>query len=121
MKIHPQTIYSNSNPEFIVLPVKEYKKLISLLEDYQDIKEIKGYLDAKEETFPIEIVTALSNGDNPIRVYRNYRKISQTSLAKKVGVSKQYISQLENNERAGSSKVLKNIALALDIDIDEII
>tara|TARA_R110000868_G_scaffold392051_2_gene662537 strand:+ start:1883 stop:2248 length:366 start_codon:yes stop_codon:yes gene_type:complete len=121
MKIHPQTIYNNSNPEFIVLPIKEYKKLISLLEDFEDIKEIKDYLDSQEETFPIDVVTDLSNGENPIKIYRNYRKTSQTSLAKKVGVSKQYISQLENNERSGSSKVLKSIASALNIDIDEII
>ena len=118
MKIHPQTIYNNSNPEFVVLPIKEYKKLISLLEDFE---EIKDYLDSQEETFPIDVVTDLSNGENPIKTYRNYRKISQTSLAKKVGVSKQYISQLENNERSGSSKVLKSIASALNIDIDEII
>ena len=114
MKIHPQTIYRDKKPEFVVLPVKEYNKLISAFEDFQDIQEIRDYLANPGETFPMEVVQALSEGICPIKVYREYRGLSQSSLAQKAHVSKQYISQmikeLEVNrvitlKRLGKSKI----------------
>lgn len=120
MKIHPQTIYNGQQPEFIVLPVKEYNKLINAFEDFHDIQEIKDHVENLAETFPMEVVLALSKGQNPIKVYRTYRGISQSTIAKKVNVSKQYISQLENGDRTGTAKVLMAIAKVLKVEIDDI-
>ena len=120
MKLHPQTIYRDDQPEFIILPFNEYKQLIASLEDYNDIQEIKTHIANKEETFPLSIAKALSEGNNPLKVYRQYRKISQESLATKANVSKQYISQLENGERDGTTRVLKAIAKALTVDLEDI-
>jgi len=120
MKLHPQTIYQNDRPEFIILPFKEYQKLIASLEDYNDIQEVKEHIASKEETFPINLVQAPAQGDNPIKVYRKHRRISQESLATKVNVSKQYISQLENGDRDGTTRILKAIARALKVDLEDI-
>ena len=120
MKIHPQTIYRDQKPEFIVLPMKEYTKLISALEDFQDIQEIRDHLDNPGETFPMDVVLALSEGKFPIKVYREYRGMSQSTLAQKAHVSKQYISQLENGDRAGTTRVLKLIAKALKVDLEDL-
>ena len=121
MKIHPQTIYNGKQPEFIVLPINEYKKMLSALEDFQDIQEVKQRLEESRETFPLELVKMLSDGQNPIKAYREYRNLSQTALATKVNVSKQYISQLENGDRTGTGRVLKAIAKALGIDMEDIL
>ena len=99
---------------------RKCKKLIETLEKFQDIQEIQEYLDNPEETFPMDVVLALSEGKNPIKVYREYRKLSQSSLAQQVNVSKQYISQLENRNRTGTTKVLKAIAKALNVDLEDI-
>jgi DNA-binding XRE family transcriptional regulator len=120
MKLHPQTIYRNKQPEFVILPFKEYKQLISSLEDFKDVQEIKEHSEKQSETFPVDIVLALSKGKNPIKVYREYRGLSQVSLAKKVRISKQYISQLESGERDGTTRVLKSISKVLDIDLEDI-
>jgi len=120
MKIHPQTIYRDQKPEFVVLPVKEYNKLINAFEDFQDIQEIRDYIDNPSETFPMDVALTLAQGKSAIKVYREYRGISQSSLAQKVSVSKQYISQLENKERTGTIKVLKSIAKALSVDLSDI-
>jgi DNA-binding XRE family transcriptional regulator len=120
MKIHPQTIYSGDQPEFVVLPIKEYDRLISAVEDFQDIQEVRNFLERPGETFPMEVVLALSEGKNPIKVYREYRGISQSTLASKANVSKQYISQLENGDRAGTTKILKKLAKILRVDLDDI-
>jgi len=121
MKIHPQTIYRNQKPEFVVLSVKEYTKLIRAFEDFQDIQEISAYLDNPDETFPVEVALALSEGKHPIKVYREYRGISQSDLAQKAHVTKQYISQLEKGDRSGTTRVLKLIAKALKVDLDNLV
>jgi len=121
MKIHPQTIYKGQQPAFVVLPIQEYHALISTVQDLEDIQEIKQHIEEDGETFPLEVVLALSEGKNPIKVYREYRGISQTALASKVNVSKQYISQLETGERQGTSKVLKSIAKALTLNLEDIV
>jgi len=120
MKIHPQTIYRGKQPEFVILPYKEYKKLISSLEDFKDIQEVKEHVQNQSETFPMDVVLALSKGENPIKVYRKYRGLSQVTLAKKINVSKQYISQLESGKRDGTVPVLKAISKTLGIDLEDI-
>ena len=70
MKIHPQTIYNNGQAEFIVLPVKEYERLLQAFEDKQDITEIRDYFLEKQQTFPLEVSSALSEEENPIKVFR---------------------------------------------------
>ncbi|MBX9831107.1 helix-turn-helix transcriptional regulator [Candidatus Babeliales bacterium] len=120
MKLHPQTIYRDDQPEFIILPFAEYQQLIASLEDYTDIQEIKEHIASKAETFPMSVVKALAQGENPIKAYRKHRGISQASLAAKANVSKQYISQLENGERDGTNRVLKAIARALKVDLEDI-
>jgi len=121
MKIHPQIIHKDKSPAFVVLPVNEYEELISCIEEHEDIEEVMKYLDNPTETFPLEVVDRLANNEHPIAVFREYRNISQTDLAKKVGISKQYISQLEHGERTGSARVLKDIAQVLQIDIGELL
>lgn len=121
MKIHPQTIYKGQQPAFVVLPIQEYHELLEKVQDFQDIQEIKKHIEEGAETFPMEIVLALAEGQNPIKVYREYRGISQTALASKVRVSKQYISQLEAGERHGTTKVLKEIAKILSLDLEDIV
>jgi transcriptional regulator with XRE-family HTH domain len=42
-------------------------------------------------------------------------------LAKNVGISSAYLSQIENNKRNPTIDTLKNIAKELDIDIEALI
>lgn len=120
MKLHPQKIYNGQTAEFVVLPIKEYEQLMLLLEDIEDMKATHDQLTNPEETFPLEFVLELSRGKNRIKAYREYRELSQVSLAQAAGVTKQYISQLENNERAGTTRVLKAIAKALNVSVADI-
>ncbi len=120
MKIHPQTIYNGSKAEFIVLPINEYKRLIAAIEDQLDIIEIQNFVQNPQETFPLEVVVALTK-ENSLKVYREYRGLTQAELAAKVNVSKQYISQLELGQRKGTAKVLKQVADILQIDINDLL
>lgn len=122
MIIHPQVIKKNSVPEFVVLPYKEYGMLIDALEDQEDIKAVQEFHEADEETIPFELLRAIANkSENPVHAFREFRDISQSALASKVKISRQYLSQIESGQRKGSSSILKKIANALDIDVDFLI
>jgi DNA-binding XRE family transcriptional regulator len=118
MKIHPQIIVKNNIPVFIVLPYKEYEGLLDSLEDQEDIEEVQLFHTGSKETIPFELLQSITNGESAVRVFREFRKISQTTLAKQIGISRQYLCQIEKNERKGRAEILKKIADTLDVDID---
>ena len=123
MKIHPQIILQGKVPAFAILPYEEYETLLQTLEDIEDIEDIEIIISAESdhaEKFPLELIEKIAAGESPIKAYREYRKLTQTDLAKKAKVSKQYISQLETKERSGSLKILKSIAKILAVDLDDI-
>jgi transcriptional regulator with XRE-family HTH domain len=61
---------------------------------------------------PIAVADALLAGAHPIRVWRDYRSMTQEQLAQAAGVRRAYIAQLESGRRRGSARVLAAIARA---------
>lgn len=61
---------------------------------------------------------SLLEGDNPVRVWREYRGISAADLGRACGVTAAAISQIESGKRMSSVMVLKKIARHLKIDLD---
>ena len=96
-------------------------------EDYEDLVDglhanaIMAKIAAGEETWPMEIVVAKANGENPIRVYRKYRGMTITELATAAGISQPHLSDIETGKKTGSVDVLKRIAVALKVDLDDLV
>lgn len=120
MKIHPQIISDKGEPAFVVLPYAEYELIIQTLENIEDIEAIEIASENTSERFPLELVEKIASGENAIKVFRDYRGLSQVELANRAGVSRQYMSQIESGERIGTARLLKKIATALSIDLDDI-
>lgn len=120
MKTQPQFISQNGLPVFVILPFEEYKSMMEFLEDKEDIESILSVRQDDNEFFPLELIESIAAGKNPVAAFRQHRKMTQEALAKKIGVSKQYISQMEKGERLGSVKVLKQLAEALQVDVDDL-
>ena len=66
-------------------------------------------------------LTASLPGENPIRVYREHRRMTQKEVAKAAGISPLYLSQIERATRTGSVATLAAIAKALDVELDDLI
>ena len=116
---NPQIIRdSDGRPAFIVIPVAEYE---ALLEQADEAAAQRAYdaFEAKTETFPDAVADSLIAGVHPIRVFREYRGMSQAELAAMAGTSQVTISQIETGARTGSVDMLKLISAALKVDIDE--
>ncbi|MCK5340880.1 MAG: helix-turn-helix transcriptional regulator [Desulfobulbaceae bacterium] len=120
-----QIIEKNGKPEWAIIPFYEYKKMQEALEDVEDIKDIEENLTAiqedKEITIPGEVTFSILDGTSPIRAWREYKQIKMKELAKKVGISSAYLSQIENNKRNPTIDTLKAIASELNIDVEMLI
>lgn len=119
-----QVIEKNGQVEWAVIPIEEYQKLLEAREMLADIRAYdaaKEQIEAGEELIPSAVVYALLDGKNPIRVWREYRGLTQQQLADRAGVSKPYLSQLESGKRRGGVEVLKKIAQALTLNLEDLV
>jgi DNA-binding XRE family transcriptional regulator len=120
-----QVIERDGKPEWAVLPYDDYVQLAEeaeMLQDIRDYDSVKTAIEqGKEELIPSEVTFALLDGENPIKVWREYRGLNQQQLAEMVGISTPYLSQIETGKRMGTAEVLLTIARALKVTIDDIV
>lgn len=110
---------------FAVLPEDEFRAIAEAAEDNADaliIAEFNRKLAmGEEELVPAEVVNRILDGENRIRIRREHRGMKAAELAEKAGVSQGFLSQLETGKREGSVTVLKAIAVALNLDLDDLV
>jgi DNA-binding XRE family transcriptional regulator len=93
-----------------------------MLQDIRDYDSVKTAIErGEQEVVQGEIVYAILDGENPIKVWREYRGLTQQQLAEATGISASYLSQIETNKRTGTKEVLLAIAKALKISLDDIV
>jgi DNA-binding XRE family transcriptional regulator len=119
-----QIIKRNGNPEWAVIPYEDYVRLVEeaeMLDDERDYDQAIKAVEQGEELVPSKVVYAILDGENPIRVWREYRGYSLQELSKAAGISKPYLSQIETGKRTGTTDVLSAIAKALGLSIADIV
>ncbi len=120
----PQIIKKDGKPEYAVIPYGEYRRLLEDARMLADIREFdmakKALESGDEELIPAEVVDRLLDGENPVRVWREYRGLSAADLAKACGVTAAAISQIESGKRKSSVTLLKKIARILKVDLDSL-
>lgn len=115
-----QIIKQNGRPAFVVVPFDEWLRIEEILEDRADAAAACAYWDNPDvEGFPEEVVRALAvDRINPIKVFREYRGMTQAELAGAAQLSAMYLSQIERGERTPGRKALGKLATALRVDVD---
>lgn len=120
-----QVIERDGKPEWAVLPYDVYVRLAEeaeMLQDIRDYDSVKTAIEqGKEELIPSEVTFALLDGENPIKVWREYRGLTQQQLAEQAGISTPYLSQIETSKRTGTTEVLLVIAKVLKLTLDDIV
>jgi DNA-binding XRE family transcriptional regulator len=120
-----QVIKQGNKPEWAVVPYETYLQLVEkaeMLQDVQDYDSAKAALErGDDELIPSEVVYAILDGENAIKVWRKYRSMSQQEVAENAGISVPYLSQLETNKRKGSLEVLSALAKVLKVPLENIV
>ena len=116
-----QFIEQNGQKQYAVVPVADYEKLLEKAEMLDDIKSYDQAMANDEELVPAEVVYRLIDGENKIKVWREHRGMTQTTLAECCHMAQASIAQIENGKRTGTLAVLKKIAEALSLDLDDLV
>jgi DNA-binding XRE family transcriptional regulator len=120
----PDVITTPSGDKMVILPLADYERLVGAAEDLSDVRaydRAKQRLAAGEdETIPAKFVDRMLDGENKLRVWREYRGLTVKGLAEAAGLAAAYISQIETGAREGTIETFKKIAAALRVDIDDI-
>ncbi|MBB4007132.1 helix-turn-helix domain-containing protein [Allorhizobium taibaishanense] len=102
---------------YVLIPEDDYEDLIDTIK----AERVMARVRAGEETWPSELVYELWETDSRIRTFRTYRNLSVSDLAAAAGISQPYLSEIESGKKTGSVDVLKRIATALKVDLDDIV
>ena len=113
------------NGEMAILPRADYERLKKLADEaMEDAGTARLVARAKKEVaggaplLPKEVVDRLANGENPIRVLREFRDYTQNDLKHAVGITQGYLSDLETGKRKGPFELHQKIARALSVPFE---
>jgi ribosome-binding protein aMBF1 (putative translation factor) len=102
---------------------KRTRTIANRLDDASDRAALRRSLSGTEEsgTLPVALYRRIRKGESALRVWREHRGLGLNALARAAGVSAPYLSEIENGTKPGSAAVLKKLARALEIDMDELV
>ena len=115
-----QFIEHNGQRQYAIVPIDIYQSLLEKSEDMDDKKAFEVAKQDDDELIPAEIVNRLLEGENKLKVWREYRQLTQTDLADKCGIAQSTIAQIEGGKRIGKINILKKIADVLWLDLDDL-
>jgi len=111
--------------EMAILPRAEYEALIERLEEAEEdagtVRLIdRGLREIAEgaPTFPMDVANRIADGENPVRVFREWKGMTQVELAARTGLSQGHVSDIESGRRVGTVAALRMVADALGVPLD---
>ena len=111
--------------EIAILPRMEYEALAAkAAEAEEDAGTARIAARARREIaagaplLPKQVVDRLAKGENPVRVLREWRDVTQLYLSFKTGLSQGYVSDVETGRRKGTAAALRRIADVLKVPLD---
>jgi ribosome-binding protein aMBF1 (putative translation factor) len=103
------------------------KQLKKLIDDAEMLADVRAYDAAKarlnrgdEELAPLEIDERRLAGESTVKIWREYRGLTQEDLAKASKVSRSMIAAIEAKHKQGGIGTLKKLAGALKVDLDDL-
>jgi ribosome-binding protein aMBF1 (putative translation factor) len=106
-----------------VLPVEDYERLVEIAEDREDIAaaaDAERRRNEGMEYLPSSMVNRILDGENALRVWREYRGMSIAELAEKSGYGYSMISKIETGTRQGTVAFWNAVAAALKVVPEDI-
>lgn len=113
-------IIDRGGKRFALVPLKAFEKLKHDAEMLEDIKAYDAAKARADETFPAEVANRIIDGESAVRVFREYRGLTQHQLSKTAGIARPYLAEIESGKKTGSVAVLGAIAAGLGVEIDDI-
>ncbi len=115
------TFKQTSTGEMAIMPRAEYERLVEQAEDAGTarlVNRARREVAGRVPLLPKQVADRLANGENPIRVLREFRGYTQVELAQAVVITQGYLSDLESGKRKGPFELHQKIAAALGVPFE---
>jgi DNA-binding XRE family transcriptional regulator len=120
--IDPLVIEHEGKPTHVVLSYAEWERIREIVEDAEDAAAVAAVLsDPNQDRIPSDVVARLLDGENPVKVWREQRDLTQAQLAEAAGLPQPTIAMIETGKRKGTVQQMKAIAAALGINLDTLV
>ncbi len=107
--------------EMVTIPREEYEALLAARDELEDISAYDRAKADGGDSIPDEYVGRILDGETPLRVFRDWRGLTQAQLAETSGVNRVQIANIEGGKASGSVETLKRLAEALGLAVDDLI
>lgn len=114
--------------EIAILPRKEYETLVAKAAEADEdagtariVARARRDVAAGAPLIPMEVAERIASGENPIKVMREWRDMTQMHLSHRTNLGQGYISDLESGRRKGTVAALKVIAEALHVPLELVV
>ena len=110
--------------EVAIIPRAEYERLMALSDEAaEDAGTARLVAQAKFDNglrLPMAVVEQLAAGENPVRVLRKFRGLTQAELAtaESVQIAQNYLSEIETGKRKGPLELHVKLAAFLQVPVD---
>lgn len=115
-----QFIQRDGKREYAIVPIELFEHMAALMEEQGDTALFDAAKLADDGfRVPGEVLHAILDGSHPVKVWREYRGMTQEALAEQAGISKAYLCQIETGKRQGAVKTLKALAGVLGVALED--
>lgn len=91
---------------YVLVPLHDYRAMVSTGGNQDLPDDVLDALAAKQES--------------PVKIIRKHRGLTQVELAKKSGLSRPYLTEIETGKKDGSIRAIKALAEALDVTVGQL-
>ena len=117
--IEPLVIEHEGKPTHVLLRFADWKRIRAILEDAEDLAAVRRVeSDPNQDRIPLQVVKRILDDENPVRIWREHRGLTQQALAHAAGLPQSTIARLESGERKGTVAQMRRLANALGITLD---
>ena len=115
----PLVLEQEGKPTRVLLRFAEWERIRGIIEDAEYREAVRrAESDPNQDRIPLAVVRRLIDDENPLKVWREHRGLTQQALAHAAGLPQSTIARLESGERKGTVAQMRRLAHALGITLD---
>jgi DNA-binding XRE family transcriptional regulator len=101
-----------------VISKDRMEKFIAQMEDAADLAALQK---KNAEYLPVGLVERMLAGESAIKIFREWRGMTQHELSQAAGIGKSMLSQIESGKKDPSLTTARRLAEVLNVTLEEIV
>lgn len=82
------------------------------------LHDYRSMAGEQDNGLPEDVLDKLTaRSENPVKILRKYRGLTQNDLAERAGISRPYLTEIETGKKDGSIRAMRALAEALNVPV----